>query len=151
MDNKLAPRVNASTFYARSEVPAAEAGSASRLWNKIKSFFNGCPEHDERYRDLRGLMDLDKMIASFKAASFIDEHGEEREEDPVLPQQEHQQEEHHPTRATTARATTARATAARATAKSIRSNINETLFHQHQHPYQHPHQHLYQQYFQQDQ
>lgn len=97
VDNKLAPRVNASTFYVRtrSEVPTAKAVSVSRLWNKIKFFFNGSPEHDEKYKDLRGLMDVDKMIASFQAASFIDEHGEEHEEDPVIPQQEHQQEEHH--------------------------------------------------------
>ncbi|KAK3813958.1 MAG: hypothetical protein J3Q66DRAFT_345242, partial [Benniella sp.] len=97
VDNKLAPRVNASTFYARarSEVPTANAGSVRRVWNKMKWFFNGSPEHDEKYKDLRGLMDVDKMIALFQAASFIDEHGVEHEEDPVISQQEHQQEEHH--------------------------------------------------------
>ncbi|KAK3813957.1 MAG: hypothetical protein J3Q66DRAFT_389363 [Benniella sp.] len=97
VDNKLAPRVNASTFYARarSEVPTAKAGSVNRMWSKLKSFFNGSPEHDEKYKDLRGLMDVDKMIASFQAASFIDQHGVEHEEDPFIAQQEHQQKEHH--------------------------------------------------------
>ncbi|KAF9349267.1 Alanine--tRNA ligase [Mortierella sp. NVP85] len=94
VENKLAPRIDASAFYthARSVVPTAEASLVSHSWNRAKTFFNGSAERDEEYKVLRSLMDVDKMIASFQAAAFVDKHGEEHEEVPEVSQQEHQQQ-----------------------------------------------------------